>query len=163
MRSVKQLQTTHRNLPHWQVPGATYFITWRTSRGVVLEPSERSVALDAVRFWDGKRWHVCAAVVMPDHVHVLACPLPVATTDPTAVHDLATILHSVKGFSAQQINTTRGREGAVWQDERHDRLIRDARELEERWGFLVYNPVKAGLAASPEEYPWLYSAGRADL
>lgn len=162
MRPVRTFVTTRRTLPHWQEPGSTYSITWRTADSYFLNSEARTIVLNAIRFWDGVRWCVYATVVMPDHVHVLARPLPIKPDQPLAVCDLGQILHSVKGFSAQRINEQNRRTGSVWQDERYDRMIRDEREFEEVWGYILYNPVKTGLVTAPEEYPWLYQTGRAD-
>ncbi|MDY3562426.1 transposase [Gemmata sp. JC673] len=121
-------------------------------------------ALDAIRFWDTKRWTVHAAVVMPDHAHALVRPLPLDTTDVTAreFYSLPELTKSVKGYSARAINRRQGRSEALWQDEGYDRIVRNDRELEETWGYIRFNPVKAGFVAEPELYQWLYSAGRAD-
>jgi REP element-mobilizing transposase RayT len=146
-----------------QCPGETYWITWRVVDGITLEPDDRSSTLDAIRHWDGDRWSVYAAVVMPDHIHILARPLTLNLMDPLAgpVHDLGDILGSIKKFSARRINLRHGRSGALWQDERYDRIVRDDREFEEKWLYLRTNPVKAGLVEKPEDYPWLYEAGQA--
>jgi REP element-mobilizing transposase RayT len=80
-----------------------YFLTWRCAKGVVLSEEERDIALSAIRHWDRKRWKVYAAVVMPDHVHVLAQPLPKGG----GVWDLAELVHSVKSFSAHEIAKAR--------------------------------------------------------
>ena len=90
---------------------------------------------------------------MPDHVHVLAQPLP---RPGGGVFNLAEILHSVKRHSARRINQLRGTQGPLWQDERYDRIIRDEAEFLEKWNYIRNNPVKAELASSPEDYPWLY-------
>jgi REP element-mobilizing transposase RayT len=95
---------------------------------------------------------------MPDHVHVLARPL--AKGD--GVWDLAELMHSVKSFSAHQIAKRRkdrrdaGPTSRIWQDERYDRWIRDDDEFAEKWQYIADNPVKEGLAATAEEYRWLY-------
>ncbi len=164
MKPLREFEITRRNLPHWQAPGATYFITWRVRDGFVLLPDERTLVLDAVKHWDGTRWRVYAAVVMPDHVHVLAYPLPLDLTNPAAseFHDLGELVGSVKKFSARKINERRGRRGAFWLDERYDRIPRHEREFEDTWGYIRSNPVGAGLVERPEEYVWWYEAGRAD-
>lgn len=160
MPPIRTFTTTRRNLPHWQEPGAVYFLTWRVRPGLWLEPDDRQLALDAIRFWDGRRWRVHAAVVMPDHVHVLARPLPSTADGPAspAVHNLSDILKSVKNFSANVINRRQGRGGALWQDETYDRIMRDEAEFEEKWGYIRNNPVEDGLAPTPPEYPWLYES-----
>ena len=94
---VQSFQITSRNLPHWQEPGSVYFITWRCREGMFLAPEERRITMEALRYWDGKKWNVYAAVVLPDHVHILAQPLKKAET---GCFGLAEILHSIKRFSA---------------------------------------------------------------
>jgi putative transposase len=150
---VQYFQITRRNLPHWQEQGRVYFITWRCLTGKTLNPEERTITLEAIRHWQGIKWQLYAAVIMPDHVHVLAQPLPVPTG---GTFDLAEILHSIKRFSALKINQRRGVQGSLWQDERFDRIVRDEAEFLEKWQYIRNNPVKAALAARPEEYPWLY-------
>ena len=63
------------NLPHIQVPGATYFITFRTDNFRVLSEDARKIVLNAICYWDNQRWKLFSAVVMPDHVHLIAKPL----------------------------------------------------------------------------------------
>ncbi|QJW97790.1 REP-associated tyrosine transposase [Frigoriglobus tundricola] len=164
MPPLTHFKTTHRNLPHWHAPGATYFLTWRVLDARELEPEDRTITLNAVQFWDNQKWCVYAAVVMTDHAHALVRPLPLDRADPaaTAFHDLSGLVQSVKGFSAYKINRRRGWRGPLWQDEGYDRIVRDDREFEETWQYIVYNPVKVGLVEVPERYPWLYQAGRAD-
>jgi len=150
---VQNFHCTKRNLPHWQLPGRIYFITWRCLTGITLSSAERSITLDALRHWHGIKWQLYAAVVMPDHVHALARPL----SRPTGgAFNLAEILHSIKRFSARKINQGRGVQGSLWQDERFDRIVRDEAEFLEKWQYIRNNPVKAGLAIITEEYPWLY-------
>jgi REP element-mobilizing transposase RayT len=156
MPPVRSFTTTRRNLPHWQQPGSVYSLTWRVVSGCELGPEDRTLALNAVRHWDGSRWRVLVAVVMPDHVHALVFPLPVDPADGSVVHDLGELLHGVKGYAAFVINRRQGRKGTLWQDERYDRIVRDDRELEDTWTYFRNNPVRAGLAETPEAYPWLY-------
>jgi REP element-mobilizing transposase RayT len=153
---VQSFKITRRNLPHWQDPGSVYFITWRCKEGQTLSQGERSTCLETLRYWDNRKWNVYAAVVLPDHVHILAQTL---IRPAGGFFDLAEILHSVKSFSAQKISRQRGVQGAIWQDERYDRIVRDEAEFLEKWQYIRNNPVKEGLAPSPEEYPWLYEKG----
>jgi putative transposase len=150
---VISFRSSRRNLPRWQEPGAVYFITWRLKDEEILSPEERDIVLKSLLHWQGIRWEVYAAVVMPNHIHVIAQPL---TTPDGASISLSSIIHSVKTFCSRQVNALRGCQGALWQDERHDRLIRDEKELLEKWGYLRHNPVERGLTGSPEDYPWLY-------
>jgi putative transposase len=150
---VSSFKITRRNLPHWQGPEEIYFLTWRCTRGKTLARQERTIVLGALQYWDDRKWIVYAGVVVPDHVHVLAQPL---VKEEDATFDLAEIAHSIKSFSAHQINRERGTQGSIWQDERFDRIVRSKKEFQEKWQYIRGNPVKKGLSGKPEDYPWLY-------
>jgi len=152
---VQNFHCTRRNLPHWQLPGSVYFITWRCLTGQTLSHEERTITLGAIRHWHGIKWQIFAAVVMPDHVHALAQPL---NQPAEGTFSLAEIIHSIKRFSARKINQGRGVRGSLWQEERFDRIVRDEAEFLEKWQYIRNNPVKAALASTPEEYPWLYES-----
>src|SRR5712692_7494796 len=61
----------YRRLPHFEVPGATYFITFRCLSNIKLAPAAREVVMAAIRACDRKSIDLDAAVVMPDHVHAI--------------------------------------------------------------------------------------------
>ena len=160
MKSITDFTVHSRNLLPWQLPGSICFVTWRTRAGLKLPPECRSAALNAVVYQHSRRWHVHSAVVMPDHVRVLARPSPLdpsSLTDPTT-HDLGAIIQNVKRFSAHRVNRLLARSGAVWQDERYDRIVRDEREFEETVEYTRNDPVAAGLVTSPEADRWYFCA-----
>ncbi|MGQ0591687.1 MAG: REP-associated tyrosine transposase, partial [Gammaproteobacteria bacterium] len=148
----KDLFITRRNLPHWQMGGSTYFVTFRT-KGVELPAPARKMVLDACRHFAGQRYTLWSAVVMPDHVHLLLQPSEVA---PGSWWSLSRILHSIKSFTANQINQLLQRTGPVWQDETFDRIVRDEAEFLEKWNYIRNNPVKKGFSAAPEDWDGLY-------
>jgi putative transposase len=165
MKPVREFQITQRNLPHWQEPGSVYFVTWRVVKGRTLSDSDRMVALDAIRFWHEKKWFVYAAVIMPDHVHILAKTLPIITNEnrgEKSAVDLGDLVSSVKKFSARRINLSHKLSGSLWQDERYDRIQRDGREFEDTWTYIRENPVTAGLVSTPEQYKWLFECGSSE-
>ncbi len=82
----------------------------------------RTIVEDALRHFDGKRYHLNEYVVMPNHVHVLVSPL--------GEYGLSDILHSWKSFTANQINKLTGREGAFWQKESFDHIVRSPAQVE---------------------------------
>ena len=47
-----------------------------------------------------------------------------------------------------------------WQDESYDQLVRNRTEFDRIANYIEMNPVKAGLVAKPEDFPW--SSARAD-
>ena len=78
-----------------------------------------------------------AAVVMPDHVHLLLTPFE---TESDASMALGEILHSIKSFSANEVNKEEGRTGPLWLDERWDRMVRTEKEFIETWEYIETNP-----------------------
>ena len=93
---------------------------------------------------------------MPDHIHLMLKPV---VSESNAEFSLSKGLQGIKGFSAREINKTRGTKGTLWQDESFDRIVRDYDECLEKWNYLRNNPVKTGLCQVPEEYPFLWEPG----
>ncbi len=68
---------------------------------------------------------------------------------------LRRITQSLKGYSAREANRLLIRTGQTfWQDESYDHWVRDEEELERVVIYLEWDPVRAGLVASPEEWCW---------
>jgi leucyl-tRNA synthetase len=142
---VRDLVRTQRYLPHLNLPGATYFVTWKTIEGKPLSDTERQATLDALLHFDGERCRTYAAVVMSNHVHWIVRPFEGTTLD--------SLVENVKRFSATQINKGRGVQGYLWDPERFDHIIRDLRYFDEFLRYVVGNPVEAGVARQIWEYP----------
>ncbi len=146
------LTIAQRNLPHWQIGGATYFVTFRTA-GIELKSKARQIVLDACLFFDPGRYTLWTAVVMPDHAHLLLQP---AENEDGKWHSLSSILHSIKSFTANKINKHLERSGHVWQVESFDRIIRNDNDFFEKWNYIRNNPLKKELAQSPCEWIGFY-------
>ena len=97
--------------------------------------------------WATIRLH--AFVVMPNHVHLLLTPQV----------EVPKLLRSLKGITAKRANQALGLTGAFWQEESYDHVVRNGKEFDSIRGYIEENPVRAGLAAVAEAYPWS-SAGR---
>jgi putative transposase len=152
-RVTQDLLIRRRQLPHWQVGGSIYFVTFRSQRGPLPPVALRQVC-SHILYDHGKRYDLLFGVVMPDHVHVIFQP---RAKEPGTWFDLAEIMKGLKGASARRINQLLGTHGTVWQDESYDRIIRDDQELEEKLSYMHQNPVKAGLVANPEDYEFFVS------
>lgn len=137
-----------RNLPHWQFGGSTYFITFRSAIGVLSEPAMIYVK-EHIRGLSTKYYDLYFGVVMPDHVHLLIRP---KEKEAQMWYSLQEIMKQIKGASAKRVNEILERNGALWQSEYFDRLIRNEEELIEKWQYMWNNPIKAGLANSSEKY-----------
>lgn len=150
---------SRRNLPHLEQGGATYFITFRT-RDLELPPEALSLVLAACRHFDGQRYRLWAATVMPDHVHLLITPQKQA---PQEWYSLSSILHSLKSFTAKRINLLLNRQGSLWVEESFDRIMRSEGEFLESWHYIRNNPVKQELCASLDGWPWFYESAERDF
>ncbi len=159
-----QLRRRRRHLPHWEQAGGTYSITFRLQQGQLTE-DERQIVLSSCLYWDRSKWRVRGVVVMPDHVHILAQPLPTPSrADETPVlprqyYSLAEILHSIKSYTAHAINQRRGAVGSLWAEESFDRIVRDQGEFEEKLRYMLNNPVRAGLVEDGFQYQYLWCEG----
>lgn len=145
-----------RNLPHFEIPGFTYHVTWHTQNKLVLSPDARAVTLEACHFWHGNKLRCYGACVMPDHVHLLLQPLPIQHGQ-KGVHSLAEILHSIKSFTSHEVNKVMKRSGPVWQDESFDRLIRSESDLHKTWDYIWNNPQRLGLAGPLDAYRYFWT------
>lgn len=92
-----------------------------------------------------------AAVVMPDHVHLVGALRDVP---------LDGVMHSLKGCSRQRINRELGRSGRLWQPGYHDRALRSEQAVDAAIGYCLQNPVRAGLVEDFREYPHAWSKWR---
>ncbi|MBC7834402.1 MAG: class I tRNA ligase family protein [Phycisphaerales bacterium] len=151
------LNIVNRNLPHYQMGGSTYFVTFRVLLGE-LSHTERQQVLDAARHWHGQRMELHAAVVMPDHVHLILSPFESASGK---WHSLSELLHSIKSFASHAIQKARGATGPLWQDESFDRIIRGAEEFQEKVAYIQKNPIRKGLCERWKDYPFTWVADAA--
>ena len=76
---------------------------------------------------------------------------------------LSAALHRLHGLYARVFNETYGRKGHLFGDRFWSGVIEDEHELRDTCVYVVYNPVRAGLCARPEEWPWSYSRYGFDL
>jgi REP element-mobilizing transposase RayT len=110
------------------------------------DPSVAKIVEDALLYFDGLRYKLPAWVVMPNHIHVL---LIVKTG-----YLLEDVMHSWKSFTSKEANKFLNRAGKFWQEEYFDRYIRHTRHYFDAIDYIEENPVKAGLCATREEWPF---------
>ena len=86
-----------------------------------------------------------AHCLMPNHIHLVARPGP---------DGLSKLVHRLLGSYAQWFNTRHDQVGHVFQDRFGSRPIRDDLDLVWLVRYVHRNPVEAGLASSPRDWPW---------
>ncbi len=64
------------------------------------------------------------------------------------------VVQSWKRYSAHRINGCLGRTGTLWARDYFDRYIRDESHFNRALAYIRNNPVKAGLCAKPEDWPF---------
>ena len=87
-----------RHLAHFQLSAGYYFITFSTYHRKPLLPLQKDCVFNAIRFLDSKKYELFAVVVLNEHVHMIINP----------INALPKIMHSIKSFSAPQINKISG-------------------------------------------------------
>jgi putative transposase len=139
----------------------------------------------SLHFRDGKVYRLDAFSIMPNHVHVVFAPLPTVAhaaslrsgdqekeQGPQAGsvrydsqargvryidRSLASILHSLKSFTAHQANKLLKRQGQFWEHESFDHAVRDNEEWARIIAYVLNNPVKAGLVADWRAWRWSFN------
>ncbi|MBC7772431.1 MAG: PHP domain-containing protein, partial [Pyrinomonadaceae bacterium] len=139
---------TQRDLPHLELPLATYFVSWRTQPGRILCADDCSSVLSALRHFDNERCRVYAACVMPDHVHWIVRPHEGVS--------LAELVTSVKQFSARAYNKEHQTKGSLWESEHFDHIVRDENWFAKYLWYVVDNPVESNLIEPGATYPWTF-------
>jgi REP-associated tyrosine transposase len=88
-------------------------------------------------------------VVMPTHVHLLLHPHH---------KNLIQLMRNLKSKTGFAISRARSSPGSIWQAQYFDTIIRQVRNFWQKLDYIHRNPVEAGLAEKPEDWPW--SSGR---
>jgi type I restriction enzyme R subunit len=114
--AVEQLPAAERGRVTWQL-----FLAWeddldRGAGACVLQRTELSAIVErSLLHFDGERYLLTDAAVMPNHVHLLA-----AFLDERAMLEQC---ESWKRFTSREINRTLGQRGEFWQVEQFDHLV----------------------------------------
>src|SRR5438270_5645569 len=97
---------------------------------------------------------------MPGHVHALLQPWVKEddAEDKPNFWPIGDLMHSIKSFSANEINKTEHKKGeTVWEKESFDRLMRSDHDVEEMYLYICGNAWKDYVAEPDEKYPWLWT------
>ena len=116
LNPVFDFQASKRILPHFELPGSIYFITFSTVERFTLSDSAKDIVLSSFRFHNGKKYVLYVCVIMNDHVHCILQPMQVSkkvqarrpvqlnqTLQTVWYYSLAQIAHSVKSYSANRL------------------------------------------------------------
>ena len=91
------------------------------------------------------RWVRRALCLMGTHFHYV-----VETPEP----NLSAGMQSLKSLYAQLFNIRHGRVGVLFESRFNAKLIASEEQLVATRDYIAANPVRAGLCARPEDWPW---------
>jgi len=127
----------------------TFFVTSRTSEGRSLLQTERmaNLFIDVLRnYVTAKKFRLHDFVAMPNHFHLQF------TLDEGMTVEKAVGL--VKGNFSYRAKKELGYQFEIWQPGFSDERVWDRESFLRHRSYIDNNPVKAGLADSPENYPY---------
>jgi putative transposase len=168
-----QRKNNMAHLTHLYEPGMTYLITTvtRAREMIFADAAYAQIAHEDIGFYANKFKAISLAhVIMPDHVHWVVQPSEEDfnrfaldesrrggkyAAAPERFY-LSKIVEDYKRHTSFAVNGLRGSRGAqVWQDGFRDDGLRKSEAIRAAVRYVVKNPVEAGLAGDPEEYPYL--------
>lgn len=109
----------------------------------LFDPRAAGIVWESLHFKNGIRYHLSAAAVMPNHVHVVFSML---TSEP-----LDAVTHTWKSYTSNRINKLLGRSGRLWEPESFDHIVRSPASLARFIRYVAKNPRKAHL----DDWPWV--------
>ena len=130
--------------PSWVSAGARFHIRIRTAkayRASLTDPTLETTIQEAARYYhQQQRWFLYLMVLMPDHLHaVMSFP-----AEPGMSRTIGMWKHYLHS-----------RVGIEWQENYFDHRLRNDNEFMGKTNYIRMNPVRAGLCASPEDWPWV--------
>lgn len=139
----------HRLSKVW-IKNPVYFITLCTDerRKLLTNPTSAGILISALRDSSSIHgWAVGRYVIMPDHVHFFASPQMEAKS-------LSAFIRDWKKWTTRKLHDAGIVSPSVWQTEFFDHVLRSSDSYEEKWNYVRENPVRAGLVASAEAWPY---------
>ena len=105
----------------------------------------RDVLLQFLRTAVDFRCEILAYCVLPDHVHLIV----IVHAKETDLREFVRLAKQRSGYAYAQASGSR-----LWQQSYFDRTVRTMEELPSLVEYIIGNPVRAGLAGSPADYPY---------
>ena len=116
------------------------------------KPQYATIVEQSLQFGDGQRYRLLAWAIMPNHVHAL-----VETQSDWRIHK---VVQAWKRHTTREITQSMSRSSVkevpnkIWHRGYWDRFVRDDEHLIAVTRYIEENPVRAGLVAINEDWPW---------
>jgi putative transposase len=136
-------------LPRYVIPGQPQHIIQRGNNRQTIFAAEADYLFFRDALAEAAAKHglaIHAYVWMTNHVHLLATP---------AFEDsISKTLQSVGRRYVQYFNYTYKRSGTLWEGRYRATVVDSERYLLTLMRYIELNPVRAGMVAAPQDYPW---------
>ncbi|MDE0768857.1 MAG: transposase [Opitutaceae bacterium] len=133
----------HHTPPSWIPDASLFFITICCSQrghNTLAKPEIAEPLFESVAYREQlQQWNVSLILLMPDHLHAFIALSPNKPMEQT--------IAAWKRFTAKTLPIN-------WQDGFFDHLLRSQTETDEKWSYILNNPVRANLCQSPESWPY---------
>jgi putative transposase len=136
-------------LPRLSIPGYPHHVIQRGNnrQPIFLSDGDRERMLALLQEHSVKQQvAIHAYVLMDNHFHLLATP-----ETPTG---LPAMMQAVGRSYVRYFNDRAGRTGTLWEGRFRSTLIEAKRYLLACMAYIDLNPVRAGSAHAPQDYPW---------
>jgi putative transposase len=130
-------------------PGQRYFVTTVCDQRRRRFEHVGAVSVAAEKLQEHALWgdsRVLCWVLMPDHLHALI--------ELGRDRTLSRLMQRVKSVLALAVHEVDGGAGRLWMPGYHDRALRVEEDAPGVARYIIWNPVRAGLVASPHDYPY---------
>ena len=140
--------TQRKTLPHavpcWVTQGARHFITvnalCREAAPFAVPVIAQALVRNLLAYEAAGKWHLWVGVVMPDHLHFIA-----------TFERVDGLSDGVRAWKSYQAKTLK----VAFQSGFFEHRLRNDDEFAEKAAYIRQNPVRRGLVAAAEEWPYL--------
>jgi REP element-mobilizing transposase RayT len=139
-----------RRLERVWIDQPIYFVTTCSHLRKPILASEPLVQV-LIKEWQDARerhgWAIGRYVIMPDHVHFFCA----AELD---AKPLSIFIGFWKEWTSKEIKRLANKPDSIWQDQFFDHVVRSSESYGQKWDYVRENPVRAGLVADANDWPW---------
>jgi len=145
MRRVRK-QLPH-DVPDWvDLDEAIYFVTICCQQRGIKQLTRVEIAqrlLESIEYRHRNAdWYMHLALLMPDHVHLIA-------SFPERAKNMQAVVSKWKEWTAKSIKVK-------WQRDFFEHRLRGDEGFDEKADYVRANPVRAGLVTNAEDWPYLF-------
>lgn len=126
----------------------------------LAEPQVTEIVRREIHALEPNAYRLVCYCIMPNHVHLvidlLDIPHPAPLKENQHYTALSQAMKLLKGRTGYACRKLIGGKGAFWQHESYDHVVRNQREFKNIIGYVLSNPVKAGLVRQWQDWPHSY-------